>query len=215
MILYDGKGNQIASIDGDKPFAGKKWVVLGDSISKTNHSPMPYHAVISEKLGFTVENLAVGGITWEYVRDTEVPLISDDAALITIMAGTNDWTLYTNMSAGDADDTVSDGTYSGLVHDTLLAIQSRFPTIPVGVITPVYRAIEAGNATIRSISQTIKAVCEYNSVPCLDLNSGSGVLGFTAENIAYYYNDTGIHPNNNGQAVMAAKIEPFIRSLMP
>lgn len=212
MILYDGNGNQIATIDGGKPFAGKKWVVLGDSISTTTHSPKPYHAVIAEKLGFTVVNLSAGGRTYETILTEQIPNIPDDADLITIMSGTNDstkgWTI------GEATDTDTT-TFSGKVHAALLAIQQKFPTIPVGVITSVYKG--SGNTNVQKFSDATKAVCKVYSVPCFDLNAGSGVLAMTEENIAYYYNDgaAATHPNNAGQAVMAAKIEPFIRSLMP
>ena len=212
MILFDGNGNQIATIDSGKPYTGKKWVVLGDSISTTTHSPKPYHAVIAEKLGFTVMNLSAGGRTYETILAEQVPAIPEDTDLITIMSGTNDaskgWTV------GAATDTGTD-TFSGKIYTTLLAIQQKFPTIPIGVITPVYKG--NGNTGVQKISDAITAVCKVHSVPCFDLNAGSGVLAFTDENIAHYYNDgaAATHPNNAGQAVMAAKIEPFIRSLMP
>jgi lysophospholipase L1-like esterase len=130
------------------------------------------------------------------------------------MCGTNDMT--SGGSPGNATDTVDSGTFCGTVHDTILAIQTRFPDVPLGIITPVNRVDkEQYKNWVIGIARAIKSVCEQHSVPCLDLNACSGVLGFTAENIAYYYNDSGCHPNDAGHAMMAAKIEPFIKSLMP
>lgn len=212
MIFYDGNGKQIDVGSTEKQYSGKKWVVLGDSISTTTHSPKPYHAVIAEKLGFTVTNLSAGGRTYETILSEQIPNIPEDADLITIMAGTNDSTK--GWTVGEATDTDAT-TFSGKVYAALIAIQQNFPTIPIGVITPVFKG--SGNANVQKFSDAIKAVCKVYSVPCFDLNSGSGVLAMTNENIAYYYNDgsAATHPNNAGQAVMAAKIEPFIKSLMP
>lgn len=214
MILYDGNGTRLVMENNDsKPYEGKKWAVLGDSISMS-HASRLYHTLIGEKLGFTVQNLATSGKGYAHVRDTQLPAISDDVDLITIMAGTNDMT--SGGSPGNATDTVDSGTFSGTVHDTILAIQTRFPNVPLGIITPVNRVDkEQYKNWVVNIARAIKAVCDQHSVPCLDLNACSGVLGFTAENIAHYYNDSGCHPNDAGHAVMAAKMEPFIKSLMP
>ena len=92
MILYDGNGTRLVMENNDsKPYEGKKWAVLGDSISMS-HASRLYHTLIGEKLGFTVQNLATNGKGYAHVRDTQLPAISDDVDLITIMAGTNDMT---------------------------------------------------------------------------------------------------------------------------
>ncbi len=216
MILYDGNGSAISISGGTaavKPFTGKKWAVLGDSISMSHASKL-YHKRIADELGFTVQNLAVSGKGYAHVRDSQLPSVAEDVALITIMAGTNDMTSGGN--AGSATDTAENGTFSGTVYDTIRAVQARFPNVPLGIITPVNRvdSTQYKNWVI-NIARAIDAVCAQHSVPCLDLNACSGVLGFTAENIAAYYDDSGCHPNDAGHALMAAKIKPFIESLMP
>lgn len=213
MSFYDGNGNTISIETGGKPFAGKKWAVLGDSISVSRAEKF-YHTHIAEELGFTVQNLAVSGSGYAGVRDDQLPLVDEDVALITVMSGTNDMT--SGGSPGSATDTADSGTFSGTVYDTILAIQTRFPTVPVGIITPVNRVdSEQYKNWVIGIAGAIKAVCDQHSVPCLDLNVCSGVLGFTGENIAYYYQDNGCHPNDAGHAVMASKIRPFVESLIP
>lgn len=212
MSLYDLYGNAVVTGNSTKPYAGKKWAVLGDSISMS-HATKFYHTLIAEKLGFTVQNLAASGKGYAHVRDSQLPAIDEDVGLITIMCGTNDMT--SGGKPGNATDTVDSGTFSGTVYDTILAIQTRFPSVPLGIITPVNRVDSAQYKNwVIGIARAIKAVCDQHSVSCLDLNAGSGVLGFTAENIEHYYNDAGCHPNDAGHAMMAAKIEPFIRSLM-
>lgn len=215
MSVYDISGNVVLFSDGSentKPYLGKKWAVLGDSISMSHASNL-YHKLIADKLGFTVQNLATSGKGYSHIRDTQLPSIDEDVALITIMCGTND---MTTDGSGNYTDTIDSGTFCGNVYDTILKIQEAFPHVPIGVITPVNRvdSTQYKNWVI-NVSKAIKGVCEQHSVPCFDLNACSGVLGFTEENIAYYYNDSGCHPNNNGHALMAAKLEPFIKSLMP
>lgn len=213
MNFYDGYGNTITIDAAAKPFAGKKWAVLGDSISMSRAEKF-YHTHIAEELGFTVQNLAVSGSGYVSVRDSQLPLVDEDVALITVMSGTNDMT--SGGSPGSATDTVDSGTFSGNVHDTILAIQTKFPTVPLGVITPVNRvdSVQYKNWVV-NIARAIKAVCDQHSVPCFDLNACSGVLGFTEENIAHYYDDSGCHPNDAGHGVMASKLKGFIESLMP
>ncbi len=214
MNCYDGYGNVvvISGSGAGKPFAGKKWAVLGDSISMS-HADSLYHKRIAGELGFAVQNLAASGEGYAQVRDAQVPAIASDVDLITVMCGTNDMSAGSN--PGSAADTVDSGTFCGTVHDTILKIQERFPEVPLGIITPVNRVdtTQYKNWVI-SISRAIKGVCDQHSVPCFDLNACSGVLGFTAENIAHYYDDSGCHPNDAGHGVMAAKLLPFVKSLM-
>lgn len=212
MSLYDINGNVISETVGTtKPYIGKKWAVLGDSISMS-HATNYYHTLIAEKLGFTVTNLASSGKGYAYIRDTATPNIPSDVDLITIFAGTNDMTSGNNV--GNASDTT--GTFSGTVYQTILAIQERFPSVPIGVITPTprYDSTQYTNWVI-NIAKGIKAVCEFRSVPCLDLNTISGLLGLTVENKAHYFDGDSLHLNDAGHSVIASKIEPFIKSIMP
>ena len=212
MSLYDINGKVISETVGiTKPYAGKKWTVLGDSISMS-HATNYYHTLIAEKLGFIVTNLASSGKGYAYIRDTATPNIPSDVDLITIFAGTNDMTSGSNV--GNASDTTD--TFSGTVYQTILAIQERFPSVPIGVITPTprYDSTQYTNWVI-NIAKGIKAVCEFRSVPCLDLNTTSGLLGLTVENKAYYFDGGSLHLNDAGHSVIASKIEPFIKSIMP
>lgn len=210
MSLYDINGKVIFGTVTTKPYTGKKWVVLGDSISMS-HATNYYHTLIAEKLGFTVINLASSGKGYAYIRDTGILNIPSDVDLITIFAGTND--MMSGNNVGNASDTTD--TFSGTVYQTILAIQERFPSIPIGIITPTprYDSAQYTNWVI-NIAKGIKDVCELYSVPCLDLNTESGLLGLTEENKTHYFTDN-LHLNDKGHSMIASKIEPFIRSIMP
>ena len=213
MILYDGNGKQLTTTnENTKPYEGKKWAVLGDSISMS-HATNYYHTLIAEDLGFTVENLAASGKGYEYIRDTAVPNIPEDVGLITIFAGTND--MASGGSPGNASDT-EDTTFCGKVYQTILAIQELYPGVPLGVITPTprYDSTQYKDWVI-SIAAAIKGVCELHSVPCLDLNIASGILGLTDGNKEYYFDGDNLHLNDAGHAMIAAKIKPFIEAIMP
>lgn len=213
MILYDGNGKQLTTTnENTKPYEGKKWAVLGDSISMS-HATNYYHILIAEELGFAVKNLAASGKGYEYIRNTAVPNIPEDVGLITIFAGTND--MASGGSPGNASDTEGT-TFCGKVYQTILAIQELYPDVPLGIITPTprYDSTQYTNWVI-SIAAAIKGVCELHSVPCLDLNTESGVLGLTAGNKEYYFDGDSLHLNDAGHAVIAAKIKPFIETIMP
>lgn len=210
MNFYDGYGNTITIAAEAKPFAGKKWAVLGDSISMSRATKF-YHTLIAEELGFTVQNLAESGKGYSYIKDSEVPAIDEDVALITIFAGTNDIT----SAAYVGDPTDTEYNYSGLVYQTILAVQERFPKVPFGIITPTQRHdYDTGHTSCAKIAAGIKAVCELYSVPCFDMHAESGLLALNDSGKGYYFTD-GLHLSDAGHAVMAARIKPFIESLMP
>lgn len=209
MSIYDLYGNTVMDGDSAKPYAGKKWAVLGDSISMS-HAQKFYHTLIAEKLGFTVQNLAASGKGYDYIRDTAVPAIDEDVALVTIFAGTND--IVSAAYIGEPTD--REENYSGKVYQTILAVKERFPGVPLGIITPTQRHdYEQGHNNCAKIAAGIKAVCEVYSVPCFDMHTGSGLLALTDEGKSHYFTD-GLHLSDAGHAAMAARIEPFIRSLM-
>ena len=88
-------------------------------------------------------------------------------------------------------------------------------------MTPLHRGCELlnnagckpfGVATLKEYVQIIREVAEYYSLPVLDLFAVSGIQPAIKEVQEYYLPD-GLHPNDNGNAVIAARLKSFLETL--
>ena len=224
-LLYNGRGEAVNLGTEEYKYAGKKWTVLGDSISANGSNR--YHDRIAQNLGMTVTNLSAGGRMYttdgtENISGSilveQVPNIPTDTDFVTVMAGTNDALRAASLRLpnGEKTDTGFE-TLSGCVYETIKAILTANPSISVGVILPIPRCDSASsNACLVEVSETIKAVCEYYSIPCFDLTKHSGLLGLmNADTTAATYTDSGIHINETGHAIIARALEPWLKTLIP
>lgn len=199
----------------------KKWCVVGDSITEVNSTAtIKYHDIIKEKIGCTVYNqgksgtgyaVAYGGGLAIVDRVTDIPSDSD---LITVFAGTNDWGRNLTTLGTFSDTTKS--TFYGALKLSLEGIINKFPTKKIGVITPIprntYRNPNTAGETLEQYRNAILEVCEYFSIPCLDLYKESGFyVGNSTFNTTYL--PDGLHPNNAGHELLAEKIEKWIETL--
>lgn len=99
----------------------------------------------------------------------------------------------------------------------------KFPKTPIMVITSQPRAEVEDNPTYNGekrwgkncpayqINEALKEVCEHYAIPCLDLYSSSFIKPWITSNRNRLCPD-GVHPNTEGQYVMAEQILPFVRS---
>ena len=179
----------------------------------------------------SIVNSAIGGNTLMEMTDTDgakkgltkgiayhlatgATPIWEDADLIIVWAGSNDWA-----SAPDLG-TLRNGDpstfYGGVqyVVETLLQTDAQLL-----FITPVQRNTESdqlykdnldiyGNrinnkcATLEQYAQAIMQTCAYYDVPCLDLYHTSGI---TQDNI-HFYADDGLHLNAEAEPMIAERI---------
>lgn len=200
---------------------GKKWCVVGDSITEANSTAsIKYHDIIKNNLGCTIYNHGKSGTGYavSYAGGLaivdRINQIPSDSDLITIFAGTNDW--GRNLTTlGTFNDTTKN-TFYGALKITLETIINNFPTKRIGVITPIprsnYRNTNNANETLKQYRDAIIEVCEYYSIPCLDLYKESGFYPTNSTFKTTYIPD-GLHPNNLGHEILADKIAKFIEQL--
>ncbi len=221
----------VLSGDGTiSPWSGKKWLVIGDSITNYNKAPGSYHAVIAQKLNMTAINEGRGG--WGYfnsnfgnyytrIDGNQIDLTAD---LVTIWLGTNDW-FQSNMTTpltpenfgvfGDTDKTES---FYGAVDYTLKQLAIKFIGKPVAVFTPLQRSNSFPNIpnphgiTLEQVSDAIIQVAQKYTMPVFDLYREANFAVFDNSFDNDYFSD-GLHPNDSGHAILARKIEAFINSL--
>ena len=209
------------------PLFGKKWTVIGDSLTESNiRATKNYHDYVAEETGVIVVNQGLSGTgymkDWSnfvsyYKRVSDIPLDTD---IITIFGSTNDVSQITNgtLTLGTpADNTVD--TICGCMHETFKRIFERLPGVRIGVVLPCptghYPPHVVGN-DMELYSKALAEIAGYYSIPVLDLYHGSNLRPWddTFRSL-YYTRDDGnsVHPDENGQKLLANKFKMFIQSL--
>ena len=212
---------------------GTKINFLGDSITEgagtSSHDKM-YTMVIEREYGAICQNYGIGGTRiatqktpteekWDRDFISRVPEMDNDADIVVVFGGTNDF------GHGDAPlGTMSDRTpytFYGALHCLYTALIEKYPGVPIVVLTPLHRITEdvptgdnkpAPVATLKEYVNIIREVAEYYSLPVLDLFKESG-LQPKIPIIQQKYVPDGLHPNDAGNAILAHKIARFLEML--
>lgn len=208
------------------PLNGKKWVVVGDSLTEKNiRTTKNYHDYIKEETGVIVYNMGVGGTGYKraeengtafYQRVVDIPT---DADIITIFGSGNDLGGTVGISKlGLPTDTTTD-TICGCMNITIEKIFERIPGARIGIVLPC----PWGNCPpyqqenpMAKYSEALREVAKRYSIPVLDLYYGSNLRPWdeTFKNL-YYKRDEGnyVHPDEDGHKILANKFKMFIQSL--
>lgn len=200
----------------DTPWSGKKWGVLGDSMTFAD----VYQNLVVARTGLVVT--LNNGVAGRAVRDMDDDLTSGNIAdldLITIFGGTNDYGGTRAIGTiADAYDGSVVATFYNDVYQVLKNIYTLKPTVRVLFFTPlirgaystqaVYPAANASGVFLTQYVNAIKDVCALFGTPVCDLFAQSGInlanlTALTADNL---------HPNATGYALVARKMAAFINS---
>jgi hypothetical protein len=209
-------------------WTGLKWAALGDSLTAQN----TWTAQITSEFGLALTNLGIGGTlvagSGENAmhQDVRVNAIPTDAALVTVLGGTNDWAQNTAIGADNSSNTAE---FAGALNVLIGKVIARCPTARVVVITPPYsefpdrvedeiwdNAIENTlGLSIRDYSAAVRRVAARHSIAVCDWDAN---CGFTTDNVAQFMKDDGglLHPNDAvGGPRLAAIAAATIRALEP
>lgn len=212
---------------------GTKINFLGDSITEgagtSSHDKM-FTMLIEREYGAICQNYGIGGTRiarqktpteekWDRDFISRVPEMDNDADIVVVFGGTNDF------GHGDAPlGTMSDRTpytFYGALHCLYTALTEKYPDVPVVILTPLHRWNEdcpKGDnkpepvGTLKEYVNIIREVAEYYSLPVLDLFKESG-LQPKIPVIQQKYVPDGLHPNDDGNAILAHKIARFLETL--
>ena len=212
---------------------GTKINFLGDSITEgagtSSHDKM-FTMLIEREYGAICQNYGIGGTRiarqktpteekWDRDFISRVPEMDNDADIVVVFGGTNDF------GHGDAPlGTMSDRTpytFYGALHCLYTALTEKYPDVPVVILTPLHRLNEdspkgdnkpAPVGTLKEYVNIIREVAEYYSLPVLDLFKESG-LQPKIPVIQQKYIPDGLHPNDDGNAILAHKIARFLEML--
>lgn len=212
---------------------GTKINFLGDSITEgagtSSHDKM-FTMLIEREYGAICQNYGIGGTRiarqktpteekWDRDFISRVPEMDNDADIVVVFGGTNDF------GHGDAPlGTMNDRTpytFYGALHCLYTALTEKYPDVPVVILTPLHRWNEdcpKGDnkpepvGTLKEYVNIIREVAEYYSFPVLDLYKESG-LQPKVPVIQQKYVPDGLHPNDDGNAILAHKIARFLETL--
>lgn len=210
---------------------GKKWCVIGDSITQKNYrSLLNYHDYVSSAVGgMTIYNYGSSG-TGYFNRTTAAANVTQtDIDLITVFLGTNDWGNQTAENQKPLGAFLDTGTttISGCINTLLTALIAKFPLKTIAIITPLPRKTNWGsNATandygytLEQLSNLIIQYAKHYSLPYFDLYHESNLPVWDAIANDYYFkapeNPTpdGLHPNDEGHKVIARKLRQWLEGV--
>ncbi len=212
---------------------GKKVVFLGDSITQgagTTAKEYRYTDVFASISGTEIFNYGIGGTRiarkktpsanpiWDKNFLDRVEEMNDEADVVVVFGGTNDF------GHGDAPLGVFDDrdeyTFYGAMHSLVNRLINKYPTSTIVFMTPLHRstedcAVSEGGRTralLKDYVHAIREVCEYYSLPVLDLYAVSGMQP-AIPIIRERYMPDSLHPSNAGAKIIAERLYGFLSSL--
>lgn len=232
---------QVQALSGAKAYwQGKKWVAFGDSISAGFQLDDPdtqlYSHLIAKDLGLQLVSgsmHAMNSMGYTVTAGTAVGQHSmpayvnadknEDADLVTIFAGTNDFGRSVAMPLGTMADDANTESFYGRLKLTCDLLSAKYPNALVILVTPLPRH-DCADGTVGTVEPTktlvdyadaIRQVAALYSFPVLDLTRESGMqMRSKAFRTAYMADN--IHPNAAGHAkFIAPALERFILQHTP
>ena len=206
---------------------GKRWLLIGDSISSTQYATVPYGTLVSRRLGMILTNVSVSGKTMENYNET-VETYGQDYDLVTVMLGTNDMGYNTAIGA-IADEAAASGSFYARCKYMATKLMGKYPQSVIAFFTCLKRGDDATNEdddlsqktnaqskTTQDFTDVIIDVCDFYGIPCLDISKVYNPC-FAAQRKIYGYTKTdATHLNNLGHArILAPQVEDFLRKHAP
>lgn len=233
---FSGGSGGGGSIGLESRFENYKVLCIGDSITEKNFrastnwveyldSWLKFNTIVNDgKSGTGI--IHPYGTTFKNWYDRIDDYTATSYDLILIMGNMNDY------SGHDLDDT-TDGQFGDNTFDTeygtlklyLDKLITKYPLAKIGWITSTPRQYQSGwadgslygvNSLFEGATQAIKKTCSHYGIPVLDLYHESNLMPWIAsQNEKYFKADgyasgDGVHPNANGQLVLAYKIYDFV-----
>ncbi|PGC72631.1 hypothetical protein COM25_22845 [Bacillus wiedmannii] len=197
----------------------KKINFLGDSLTALNgFATKRYHDWIRDWLGVEVKNYGISGST---VGNKYNPMserfidMDNDADVVITFGNTNDF--GRDQPLGTMADRTNE-TFYGAMHVLLKGLLDKYPDKKIGYIsmhhfgTGFFPEKNTLGLTKLDYVKATREVCEYYSIPLLDLYRGGG-FNFEIEGQKTLYSVDSLHFNNKGHERLAKLVYEFILRL--
>lgn len=200
---------------------GKSLVANGDSIvsaeNRYDETITGYIKRVASYFDMTLSNHAISGSTVAVKEDsptertpisTRYTSMKTTADVVYLQAGTNDWQYSWTPIGTMSDRTVN--TFYGALHVLLNGLMERYPAKPIIYALPIKRRTTLNDVndlgkTLWNYCEIIKEVCDYYSIPVLDLYHDSMLNPHIAAQKTAFLPD-GTHPNNAGHEILARPV---------
>ena len=215
---------------------GKKINFIGDSITegaRVEHEENFYPNIIKKAAGLAeARNYGISGSRIGRVKEIKERSDEDflmraermdpDFDAVVVFGGTNDFGHGCIPLGKMGDDDVY--TFYGALKTLCLYLIKNFPDKQIVFMTPLHRLneeldynrrLEDGNPNARPLSDFVNAireVCELFSIPVLDMFKEGGMPARVWAWCERYMPD-GLHPNDEGQKIIAHKLQKFLENL--
>lgn len=207
---------------------GKKINFLGDSITEGSCATRPewaYVEVMKTSYGLAAaRNYGIGGTRIarqqvpsenpKFDRDfpSRVSEMDPDADIVIVFGGTNDHGHGDAPFGVDSDRTAD--TFCGACHCLYRSLLENFPRAKIVVLTPLHREVEtrADGITLEDYVNQIRNAAAQYGLPILDLYERSTIKANVPE-IAARLTTDGLHPNDEGHAILAQEIGEYLKTL--
>lgn len=208
---------------------------LGDSITEgcgTSRPEKRFPDIISREYGLLSRNYGIGGTRYARQRFPSADPQSDkalclrckemekDADAVVVFGGTNDYG-HGDAPFGCLGDNTPD-SFCGACNVLYNDLKRRFPKAKILVVTPLHRLNEhsvKGDGSAKTPRQplsdyvvAIKTIAKYHGLPVLDLYSDH-TLDPHDPQICKNYVPDGLHPNDFGHEILAARIAQALEVL--
>ena len=158
-----------------------------------------------------------------YIFENVLVTVPENAAYMRVGNVTTIVTLelYKVTSGGGLGNATDTGTTTicGCINTTIDNLYTMLPTVQLGIITPTpwsgYNPANSGN-NMELYNNAIVEICKLRGIPCLDLYHCSALRPWdeTFRTAAYSKDDTGVHPDETGHAIIAPRIKAFLETLI-
>lgn len=208
---------------------------LGDSITEgagASCVEKRYTDVLCRMFGLAkANNYGIGGTRFarQIVRSNEkfdqdfcmrYPDMDQTADAVVVFGGTNDFG-HGDAPLGAMEDRTPD-TFYGACHTLFNGLLSDYPGKPIVVVTPLHRIGESNphddgsklcnGAPLSEYRRIIMEVALFYSLPVLDLYASAGIQPSNPI-IRERLLPDGLHPNDEGHALIARRIGQFLQML--
>lgn len=199
-----------------------KWNGMGDSLTSAIGTAINYLNYISGKYCIVPRNYGIAGSSIASGTDSSNPMVEryvnmdDDADIITIFGGTNDYGAQIKLGEDDSTDT---STFKGALNVIIDGLIRKYPGKRIGFITPIQRADIYKTVPLETYVNAMVKICANKSIPCLDLyhngnlNPAIDIIANTFFRVNVSSGSDKLHLNEKGHLVISRIIDDFLHRL--
>jgi len=211
--------------------SGKKINFLGDSITEgccASSFQLGYTEVLKKTaLLAEARNYGIGGtrIARQHTASQEekydldfcgrIGMMDPDADIVIVFGGTNDHG-HGDAPMGSPTDRTPE-TFIGACHYLWTALLAKYPGKTIVALTPLHRVgentpKEDGGWILKDYASVIRNTAISYDIPVLDLFETSAIRA-DIPCISQKLTTDGLHPNDEGHAILASEIKAFLEQL--